>query len=71
MNNYEKMSLAELEAELKRLTELKDDLNHEREFLGKQSGMHLGTGEFIKLDNEIEETEQQIEQVNQTLSKKG
>lgn len=50
---------------------LLEDVEHERAFLGKQTGQHIDTADFVRLDREIERRRERICVLREALSRGG
>lgn len=71
MADYQAMTLDELQTALKKEEFLLDDVQQERAFLGKQSGMHINTSEFARIDRDIERHNERIAKIRETISQKS
>ncbi|MBV7274126.1 hypothetical protein [Clostridium thailandense] len=70
MNNFEKMSILELEKKLKKLKDSLEDIEEERSLVLGQTGIHLPGTTVKKFEAEIEETTQRINELEELLQKK-
>ena len=71
MPDFNDLSLEELQAELKKYETRLQDTLHERAFLGKQGGMHIGVSEFERLDREAERYKAVIEKIKGQIAISG
>lgn len=67
MPDYKSLTVDELTSELARLNVLLDDLRSEREFMGRQTGMHMSTSVFARLDQEMEKHEKSVAEIKELL----
>ena len=59
-----------MKAELAKNQDLLDDAKHERDFLGKQAGMHINASEFAQIDHDIEKFEARVKEINDLIAQK-
>ncbi len=70
MNNFENMSIPELEKKLENLKDDLEDTKEERSLVLGQTGIHLPGSTVKKFETEIEELNQRINELEELLQKK-
>jgi peptidoglycan hydrolase CwlO-like protein len=71
MVEYSELGLEELKSELKNSELEVDDLKNQRDFLGKQGGMHINASEFSRIDRDIEKYEGRIKELTGLIASKA
>jgi len=70
MTDYNAYTLEELQAELNKAQNMLSEVEDERTFMGKQTGMHISAKEFAKFDREIAKYQEQIAQLEKEITQK-
>lgn len=71
MSKYADLTLDQLNAELAKTKSLLEDAQHERDFLGRQSGQHINATEFQRIDRDIERYGEAITELEGLIAQKG